>query len=335
MSFLTEVKSFIRRRISVESNSVKTDNRAFIRLARKRECSILIKRFPELQIFGFEVTENNARDLLKFYRLYIPSFYPPSKGAHLRNLLLQLSENTKDSKLKKKAEIEIAKSNLAEGIPEQAKILSNDENFKEAWRNEITKSDEAYGVQYGQVEWNKPSRGKSLVLYFSSNMLNLRDKKILHFAPEIELEAFFRENENSLNIDYQTADAFVDSDIQTDITCLDNINDNEYDLCICHRVLEHITDDLSAMQQISRKLKIGGMLQMSVPQSVHVEKTREWVIEDLTHYYHVRHYGQDLSERLEDAGFIVSVEEWLLKQDRKLLLDYNAIPMRIYNCKKE
>ena len=335
MSFLTNIKSFIRCRISGECNSVKSDNRAFIRSVRKRECSKLIKRFPELQTFGFEVSEDNARDLLKFYRQYIPSFYPPSKGAHLRNSLLQLSKNTKDSKLKKKAEIEIAKSNLEEGIPELAKILSEDENFKETLQDEIAKSDEAYGAPYSTVEWNEPSRGKSLVLYFSSNLQDLRNKKILHFAPEIELEAFFRENENSLNIDYQTADAFADSDIQTDITCLDNINDNEYDLCICHRVLEHITDDLSAMQQISKKLKIGGMLQMSVPQSVHVEKTREWVIEDLTHYYHVRHYGQDLSERLEDAGFIVSVEEWLLKQDRKLLLDYNAIPMRIYNCKKE
>jgi len=128
--------------------------------------------------------------------------------------------------------------------------LSEDENFKEIVQDEIAKSDEAYGAPYSTVEWNEPSRGKSLVLYFSSNLQDLRDKKILHFAPEIELEAFFRENVNSLNIDYQTADAFADSDIQTDITCLDNINDNEYDLCICHRVLEHITDDLSAMQQI-------------------------------------------------------------------------------------
>ena len=330
MFFLKNIKSFIRCRIFG-----KRDNRPFIRSVRKKICINLINRFPELKILGFEVSEDNSRELLKFYYHYLPSFYPPSKGAHLRNSLLQLSKNTKDSKLKKKAEIEIAKSNLEEGIPELAKILSEDENFKETVQDEIAKSDEAYGAPYSTVEWNEPSRGKSLVLYFSSNLQDLRDKKILHFAPEIELEAFFRENVNSLNIDYQTADAFADSDIQTDITCLDNINDNEYDLCICHRVLEHITDDLSAMQQISRKLKIGGMLQMSVPQSVHVEKTREWVIEDLTHYYHVRHYGQDLSERLEDAGFIVSVEEWLLKQDRKLLLDYNAIPMRIYNCKKE
>ena len=330
MFFLKKIKSFIRCRILG-----KRDNRAFIRSVNKKECTNLTKRFPELKILGFKVSEDNSRELLKFYRQYLPSFYPPAQGAHLRNSLLQLSKNTKDSKLKKKAEIEIAKSNLRDGVPQQAKILSKDEDFKDAWQNEITKSDEAYGVPLDQVEWNEPSRGKSLVLYFSSNLQDLRNKKILHFAPEIELEAFFRENEDSLNIDYQTADAFADSDIQTDITCLDNINDNEYDFCICHRVLEHITDDLSAMRQIFKKLKIGGMLQMSVPQSVHVEKTREWVIEDLTHYYHVRQYGQDLTLRLEDAGFIVSLEEWLLQQDRKLLLDNNAIPMRIYNCKKE
>ena len=330
MFFLKKIKSFIRCRILG-----KRDNGAFMRSVSKKECTNLTKRFSELKILGFKVSEENSRELLKFYRQYLPSFYPPAQGAHLRNLLLQLSETTQDSDLKKKVEIEIAKSNLDEGIPELAKILYKDESFKETVQNEITKSDEAYGAPYSKVEWNEPSRGKSLVLYFSSNLQNLRNKKILHFAPEIELEGFFRENENSLDIDYQTADAFAESDIQTDITCLDNINDNEYDLCICHRVLEHVTDDLSAMRQIFKKLKNGGILQMSVPQSVHVEKTREWLIEDLTHYYHVRHYCHDLSERLEDAGFIVSVEEWLLKQDRQLLLDNNAIPMRMYNCKKE
>lgn len=329
MQLLTKIKSFISRRFLKKCQNPFFGNSVF-----KRECVYLINRFPELQKLGFEISEENSRELLKFFREYIPSFHPPSKEAHLRNLLLQLSENTHDSKLMKKAEIEIAKSNLKDGMPDRAEILSENEEYKETWQNEINNLDEAYGAVYNKVKWNEPSRGKSLVLYFSSNLQNLRNKKILHFAPEIELETFIRDNVDSLNIDYQTADAFANSDIQTDITFLDNVNDNEYDFCICHRVLEHISDDLSAMRQIFRKLKIGGMLQMSVPQAVHFEKTREWVIEDLTHHYHVRQYGQDLSERLEDAGFFVSVEEWLLKQDRQLLLDNNAIPLRMYNCKK-
>jgi predicted SAM-dependent methyltransferase len=82
-------------------------------------------------------------------------------------------------------------------------------------------------------------------------------------------------------------------------------------LILCNHVLEHIPDDLSAMNELYRVLKKGGTLIAQVP----IEEERKKTFEDdsitdaaertqiFGQYDHVRIYGQDYYDRLESVGF--------------------------------
>jgi hypothetical protein len=58
------------------------------------------------------------------------------------------------------------------------------------------------------------------------------------------------------------------------------------------------------------------------------------MVPDESHDWHVRHYGRDIAKRLESVGFEVTVETWLLDQDRNELLARSAYPMRMYSARK-
>jgi len=84
-----------------------------------------------------------------------------------------------------------------------------------------------------------------------------------------------------------------------------------------HHVLEHIPDDKKAMSEILRVLKPSGWAILQVP--ILAEKTIEDPIvrspEERERVYgqfdHVRAYGLDYKDRLEDAGFIVTVDNFV------------------------
>ena len=85
---------------------------------------------------------------------------------------------------------------------------------------------------------------------------------------------------------------------------------------MCSNVLEHVSDDRMAMRELHRVLAPGGTAFVQVPirgettfedPSVTdpVERTRLFGQED-----HVRFYGRDIIQRLEQAGF--QVEEFYM-----------------------
>ena len=87
--------------------------------------------------------------------------------------------------------------------------------------------------------------------------------------------------------------------------------EEQFDLILCNHVLEHIEDDLKAMQELFRVLKRGGTLIAQVPMDENSTKT----LEDFNivkpqeraamfgQYDHVRIYGLDFFDRLEKVGF--------------------------------
>lgn len=87
------------------------------------------------------------------------------------------------------------------------------------------------------------------------------------------------------------------------------------DAVICVHVLEHIRDDRAAIGEIYRLLQPGGWALISVPirldgptyedPSIVSPAAREAAFGETNH---VRLYGLDLVDRLEDAGFDVSVD---------------------------
>ena len=83
-----------------------------------------------------------------------------------------------------------------------------------------------------------------------------------------------------------------------DLMRIDRPN-NIYDLVVCNHVLEHIKDDKQAISELLRITKPDGIVQISVPDPLYNAETRDWGFPDPKEWYHFRHYGNDILERLE------------------------------------
>lgn len=138
-------------------------------------------------------------------------------------------------------------------------------------------------------------------------------KRLLHIAPEVCLERPLRRmaNISYLSADYDSVLAMEQMDL-TDI----KYPDRSFDVIICNHVLEHVTDDRRAMREILRVLRSGGWALLQVP----IDRSRQTTFEDASitdrrervrifgQYDHVRVYGQDYPQRLEQEGFAVTVD---------------------------
>lgn len=135
--------------------------------------------------------------------------------------------------------------------------------------------------------------------------------KVLHIAPE---QAFYHRFKKIPNLQYTTTD--LESpivDVKADI-CNLPFQDNSFDIVFCNHVLEHITDDTKALQEIYRILKPKAWAILQVP----IQYQRQKTYEDHTittpqerakhfgQYDHVRIYGLDYYEKLEKIGFILN-----------------------------
>ncbi len=140
--------------------------------------------------------------------------------------------------------------------------------------------------------------------------------KCLHIAPESELSNYLR---SQSIIDYTAGDKrcegydYPDFVRSIDIMNLSSIADNTYDLVICNHVLEHVENDIVAMQEIRRVLKPRGIAILQVPYALKLEETYEDPSKDTPSSRfeaygqsdHLRLYGMDYPKRLEHAGFHV------------------------------
>lgn len=133
---------------------------------------------------------------------------------------------------------------------------------------------------------------------------------MLHVAPE---EAFTNRLKQLLGNNYITADLDeANAMIKMDIMNI-QYPDYYFDVIYCSHVLEHVPDDKKAMKELFRVLKQKGWAVLMVP--VNSETT----IEDPSvtdpskrlklfgQEDHVRIYGNDFTQRLEQAGFKVKV----------------------------
>ncbi|MCG8236548.1 class I SAM-dependent methyltransferase [Tenacibaculum finnmarkense] len=153
----------------------------------------------------------------------------------------------------------------------------------------------------------------------SKNSENSSKKlKVLHIAPEQCFLDIFRKQKN---LDYITADLESPiADVKADICDLP-FKDNEFDVVFCNHVLEHITDDTKAMQELYRVLKVGGFGIFQIPQDLSREKTFE--DDSITdekertkifgQYDHVRVYGRDYFDKLRSIGFKVDEVDFTKK----------------------
>ncbi len=143
----------------------------------------------------------------------------------------------------------------------------------------------------------------------------LKDALFLHVAPEFALnckiETHFKCN--STKLDFKVSGykfAYPIDVIKGDIQNL-QFDNHSFDFIICNHVLEHVSDDEIALQELFRVLKPGGFAILQVPISVKINRTivagNHWSNlqkkEFIGQKDHQRLYGFDIKQTIESKGF--------------------------------
>ena len=172
-----------------------------------------------------------------------------------------------------------------------------------------------------------------------TDIFNGYAKKVLHVAPEPSFERLLKKR---LKGGYITADLNdPNAMIKMDITNIP-YPDDTFDVVYCSHVLEHVPDDRRAIRELYRVLKTNGWALILAP--ITAEKT----IEDLSitdpnirlkrfgQEDHVRRYGPDFLERLEEVGFFVKVihPSQFLSSKQILRMGITKSAGEIYYCTK-
>lgn len=145
------------------------------------------------------------------------------------------------------------------------------------------------------------------------------------------------------NLEYITAD--IESPLAKVKMDLHDIpfEEGSFDVAFCNHVMEHVTDDIQCMKELHRVLKPGGWAIIQSPMDFDrpetyedasitspAEREKAFLQSD-----HLRLYGMDYHERLEKAGFKVTIDHFVQEIDKQESKRY-ALPDReiIYFCQK-
>jgi SAM-dependent methyltransferase len=152
-------------------------------------------------------------------------------------------------------------------------------------------------------------------------------RRVLHFAPEPSIAAVI----GALpGVEYLSADLNPGVAMEVaDITAIPH-PDGSFDVIVCSHVLEHVPDDRKAMAEVFRVLRPGGAAYFMQP----VDFERAETYEDASivgpaererafnQFNHVRVYGRDIRERLQEAGFAVSERRYTEELDPAMRARY-------------
>jgi SAM-dependent methyltransferase len=161
---------------------------------------------------------------------------------------------------------------------------------------------------------NSKARHRRVWLYLQSRTNLFTDElHLFHVSPKYSLS---RRLIRMRHLTYVAADLGyrANIDLRLDLSAVP-LRSCSMDAAICVHVLEHVEDDRAAMNELHRVLKPGGWALISVPirldqptyedASIVTAAGREAAFGETTH---VRYYGYDLSDRLAEAGFEVSLD---------------------------
>lgn len=153
-------------------------------------------------------------------------------------------------------------------------------------------------------------RHRLMWLFFErkSDLFDGRNKTMLHVAPK---PTFDKRLKSCLDDHYTTADLYnPQAMVKMDVTDIQYGN-AAFDVICCSHVLEHVPNDMQALNEFYRVLKAGGWAVITVP------ITADETVEDPTitdpekrlkkfgQKDHVRACGPDYAKRIEKAGFNV------------------------------
>ncbi len=319
----------------------------------RNQITYLMGKFPELKAYFHETALNDEGEcaaLLDFFYTCIKITNIYSRSTVIRDALQNLLNSVNSEPFREMLINQYITNCLDDGLAERAngysrEIKNMDSTIKKRLQTLLDEHRKYYfGEGYNELKNfsnseiidilnknNKTLRGNTLKVFFENNIaLFSSGQKVLHIAPEKDLRRFLNTYCKDKGIEYTTMDGFSpDVDEHADITSID-FADESFDIIICHRVLEHVMDDRGALKELYRILKKGGFLNISVPQGMYLEKTREWYFPETTTCGHVRQYGRDFITRLEEAGFSAQVENSLLVQSAEEHRRDLTYPMLMY-----
>lgn len=189
-------------------------------------------------------------------------------------------------------------------------------------------------------------RHRFLWLYLTDHYDKLiKEGRILHFAPETGIRDRIRAVGTGT---YTSADLTATNvDYNVDITDM-IFNDSMFDCVLCSHVLEHVPNDRKGIREIARVLAPGGTAFIQVPVydvlgGATIEDPAILTPADRERAYgqfdHVRKYGSDFKQRLEEAGMSVKVVDpsqlpQATKDNFALVSQDEAAREEIYVCSR-
>ncbi len=179
-----------------------------------------------------------------------------------------------------------------------------------------------------------------VILSLKCNVLDNQPQSILEVGPA---RALSKRMETIDTIEYVSIDPYSDRGrIKMDVTDI-RFPDMRFDGIICSHVLEHVPDDRKGLSELYRILKPDGWGIIAVPITSDSTYEDPMVVtdEDRLRLYgaknHVRRYGEDVEDRIQEAGFLtqkISPHEIIAEPYMRI----SNIPRQyrgIYFCKKK
>lgn len=128
---------------------------------------------------------------------------------------------------------------------------------------------------------------------------------ILDIGPSKAMVKWFqKQGYNIVSVDLMRGIATI----RMDITRL-GFRDSVFDVIVCSHVLEHVRDDMAAMKEMLRVMKVRGSCVIQVPIQPDLLETVEYARPRPEDFDHIRAYGQDFASRLKSVGFEITYAE--------------------------
>jgi SAM-dependent methyltransferase len=161
---------------------------------------------------------------------------------------------------------------------------------------------------------NSKARHRRIWLYLEQKTNLFKDHlRLFHVSPKYSLSRRFIAMPE---LDYVSVDLYDRPNVRARMDLTANpIRSDAFDAIVCVHVPEHVKEDRKAIWELFRVLKPGGWAVISVPIRLDQKTFEDPTItspEERKRAFgeteHVRLYGYDLIERLEECGFQVRVD---------------------------